>query len=95
MIAAEVQALVHGFGYAFLVRDLVKELLRGTLQLEAMIDRKKVFNIVAKDGKTTERRLQIDALALRKYYKDGELSRNFWIPGKSNPADALTKPVSS
>lgn len=62
-MAAEVKSLVHGFGflYAYLVRDLSEELIGRPLTLEAMIDSKTVFNFVARDGQSTERRLQIDA----------------------------------
>lgn len=93
VLAAEIQALVLGFDSAFLVKDLVEELLGRTIKLEALIDSKTVFNVIAKDGKTSEKRLQIDVLALRQSYDLGELDRIAWIPGKRNPADSLTKPV--
>ena len=93
VMAAEIQALTLGFDYAFIVKDLVDEILGRQLRIEAMIDSKTVFNVVAKEGKTTERRLQIDITALRQSYDLGELDRIAWIPGASNPADSLTKPV--
>lgn len=95
VMAAEVQALVLGFDYAFIVKDLIEEIIGRSIRLEALIDSKTVFNVIAKDGQTAERRLQIDVLALRQSYDIGELDRLAWIPGKDNPADPLTKPVTN
>lgn len=63
------QALFHGFNFAYLVIDLVSELLGSTIQLEAMIDSRKVFNVIAKDGQPTECCLQIDVVALHQSYE--------------------------
>ena len=93
VMAAEIQALVLGFDYAYVIQHLVEEIIGRTIKLEAMIDSKTVFNVVAKDGQTAEKRLQIDVLALRQSYDLGELDRIAWIPGHENPADSLTKPV--
>lgn len=46
---------------------------------------------MAKDGNTAENRFQIDIFALRQSYTNGEIERIGWIPGVTNPADALTK----
>ena len=94
-MTAEVQALILGFDYAFMIKTLVEEILGTELVIEAMIDSRTVFNVVAKKAKTTERRLQIDIFALRQSYDTGELNRIAWIPGQSNPADPLTKPALS
>lgn len=87
---AEVQELILGFDNAFLVKDLVDEIIGGCMNIEAMLDSKKVFNVVAKDGKT-ELRLQIEMTALCKTYENGGLQRIAWIPGPYNPADPLKK----
>lgn len=93
VMAAEIQALVLGFDYAFVVKDLIEEILGHHISLDALIDSRTVFNVIAKDAQTAERRLQIDVLALRQSYDAGELERIGWIPGDKNPADSLTKPV--
>ena len=95
VMAAEVIALVLGYDVAFVVKDLVEEILGREVKLEVMIDSRTVFNVIAKDGQTAEKRLQIDVLALRQSYDAGELEQFSWIPGSVNPADALTKPVIS
>lgn len=55
-MAAEVQELVLGFDFAFLVKDLIEEILGHKIRLEVMIDRRTVFNVVAKDGQTSGKR---------------------------------------
>lgn len=63
------------------------------LPIEAIVDCKTLFNLVAKDAKSSERRLKIDVLAIKEIYDIGELTKIGWIPGSKNPADALTKTV--
>lgn len=92
---AEVQALVHVFDYAFLFRYLVSKFLRRALELEAMKYYKTVLNDASENGKTTERHLQIDAMALRQIYDMGKPPRKEWITVAYNSADPLTNPFLS
>lgn len=66
-----------------------------SVQVEALVDSKTLFDVIAKHGSTTEKRLQIDVFALRQSYTTGELNTVCWIPGSTNPADSLTKHVLS
>ena len=93
VMAAELHALTLGFDYAIIIREMLNEILGRMLKIEAMIDSKTVFNVIAKDSQTTERRLQIDALGIRQSYNTVELSKLSWIPGTLNLADPLTKPM--
>lgn len=52
VMAAEVIALVLGFDYSYIVLNLVEEIMGRKVSLEAMIDSRTVFNIVANDAKT-------------------------------------------
>lgn len=74
-MAAEIQALTLGFDYAFVVRNLVEEIFGRNISMDFLIDSKTVFNVISKDKQTTELRLQIDVLALRRSYDLGELDR--------------------
>lgn len=94
-MAAEVQVLVLGFDYVFLVKDFVKEILGKALESEAFKDSRSVFNAIANNGKAIERHLPIDVSAVRQSYDAGAMARVAWIPGKDNPADSLAKPVLS
>lgn len=57
VMAAEVHGLVLSFDYAYILRDLVSEIIGGKVTIEAFVDSKTLFNVVAKDGATSERRL--------------------------------------
>lgn len=91
ILAAEIHALVLAYDHAYVIRHTLIEILGRNVKLEAYVDSRSVFDVIAKDGNTTEKRLQIDIYALRQSYADGELDQIGWIPGTSNPADALTK----
>lgn len=95
VLAAEMHGLSLGFDYAYTIKTLLEEILKRAVDMEALVGSKTLFNVIAKDAATTERRLQIDALALKESYAAGELSRVGWIPGTTNPADPLTKCVLS
>lgn len=48
-MAAAVRTLVLWFDYAFIVQDLVEEILGRMIRLEALVDRRRVINIIEKD----------------------------------------------
>lgn len=81
------------FDNDFLVQNLTKELHGRKMRLEAMLDSKTVSNVIDKDSQTDDRSIPIDVLALRQSYDIGELDRIARIPGKTNPAYPLTKPI--
>lgn len=72
---------------------MLMEILGRDVTLEAFIGRKTLFNVVSKDGATSERPLQIDIFGLREPYERGELSKIGWILGTDNIADPLSKPM--
>lgn len=63
LMAAEVHGLVLGFYYAYIVRELVSKILGRNVSIESYGYRKTLFNLIAKYGSTSERRLQIDIFA--------------------------------
>lgn len=93
VMASEVHALLLGFDNAFPIHEILSHILARDLPIEAFVDSKTVFDLIAKDGKTRERKLQIDVSAMRELYSNGELARIAWIPGGINPTEPLTKPV--
>lgn len=94
-MSAKVQALILGFYFAFLIRNLAQEIMGKTRCFETMIYSNTVLNIVAKDAQKCKRRLQILVLALRHNYDERNLSHISWIPGCNHPAYYLTKTVLS
>lgn len=75
VVADELFALVHGFDFAFVMSQLVEDITGLALTLEAIIDSNSVFDVLAKDSATAEKRLQIDIFALRESYSKGELDK--------------------
>lgn len=55
------------------------------------MDSKTVFNTVAKQANTPEKRLQVDLNAILESYSNNELANISYISGLMNPVDPLTK----
>lgn len=70
-MAAEFHALMEGFDAAYVAEDMMEECLGQQVPIDAYIYSKTVFDVVAKQGSTTERRLVIDVSALRESYANG------------------------
>lgn len=90
VISAETHALVLLFDHAFVVRDMVSEMVNHDVSLEAYVHSKTFFEVLAKQGNTFEKRLQINVNGLQESNYSGDLSNVQWIPGHSNPANSLT-----
>lgn len=95
VMVAELFALILGFDYALVVRDILEDMTGRVFPIETLVDSKTVFEIVAKQAQTTEKRLKIDAVTLMQSYDEGELEKMGWFPGYLNPADPLTKLILS
>lgn len=65
VVSPEVRAVVLGFDKAFVIRHLFAELLGRSVELHVYVQINTVFDTIAKDGQTNERRQQMDMCALR------------------------------
>ncbi len=90
-MAAELHALSLASDQAYVAKTIMQEILNRDVAVHGLIDSKTVFDTVTKLGPTMEKRLQIDASALRQSHLNGEQSSLAWIPGSQNVADAMTK----
>ena len=54
-------------------------------------DSQSIYDTIGGLNTTKEKRLMIQLMALRESYENREIHEVRWIPGKENPADALTK----
>ncbi len=75
VLAAEVHALVYGFDNAFVARDILKEILGRDIPIDGIVDSRTLFNEIAKNSTTEEKRLQIDVHALRESHESGRTSQ--------------------
>ncbi len=91
VVRAELLALMEGFDVAFTVKHAMREIHQRDVPLDIFTDSRTVFNIVAKDASSLEKRLQIGAFALRESHCREEIRHFGWIPGIENPADGLTR----
>ena len=91
VMASELLALVYGFDCSFVVKHSLDNILPTKIPLDVFIDSRTVFNTIAKRSGTLEKRLSIDAYALRQSHFIGEIRKIGWIASKENPADGLTR----
>lgn len=68
VLAAELHGLTYGFDRAYLLNNLTSKTLSRRIPLEAYVDSKTLFYLVAKVASTTEKRLQIDVFGIRQSY---------------------------
>lgn len=52
---SELHALILAFDHAFVIANLLHDALARKITIEAMVDSRTVFDVVAKHGKTAER----------------------------------------
>lgn len=90
---SEVHEITTDFENETLILEMISYILSTNVEIEAFVDWKTVFHLVAKDGKSTERRLQIDISSMHESYENGELASICWIQGGINPSVAFMKPV--
>ena len=86
VMAAELLALVYGFDCAFVVQSALEDIYGYAIPIHVFVDSRTVFNLIAKDANSLEKRLQIDAYAIRQSYRRGELRSLAWIPGEVKPS---------
>ena len=95
VMASEIHGLLYGFDQAYVAQQILQETLDVPIPIDAYVDSKTLFNVIAKQSSTTEKRLQIDICSLKESHARNELRTLGWIPESSNIADALTKPCTS
>jgi len=93
VMAAEIHALVYGFDNGYVAQNFLSEILDQNVPIDGFVDSRTVFNVVAKQSSTLEKRLQIDVFALRESNTRGELRTLAWVPGSQNIADGMTKGI--
>lgn len=91
VLSAELYSMSYGFDSTSLIRHTLELFLGRTIKLKLLTDSKCLFDALTSLNTTTEKRLLIDLNILRQSYERREITEVAWIPGGSNPADALTK----
>lgn len=53
LMAPELHALIAGFDQAFVIRDIMSWIFGKNIEIEAYVDSKTVFDVIANDASTT------------------------------------------
>lgn len=94
-IVSGAHSRVAWFDFSYVVRHMTEETQGHTMDLGTYVDSLTLFNFITKECWTAERRLNIDILALKESFAQGQLWCIVYISEKSNPTDALIKQVLS
>jgi hypothetical protein len=95
VMGAELFALAHGFDRALIIRDFYNQCLDCVLPIVLCTDSMGIFDAITRLTQFREKRLLIDAHALRNAYSSGELAAIVHVRTEHNLADALTKVAST
>ncbi|KHJ32728.1 hypothetical protein EV44_g1731 [Erysiphe necator] len=91
--ASELYAISLGFDQGSALNFSINSILKLPKPIPLIIctDSRTIFDCLTRLNTVQEKRLMIDIMCLREAYEKREITEIKWIPGKSNPADALTK----
>lgn len=91
--ASELYAISLGFDQGSAINFSINSILNLSKPIPLIIctDSRTIFDCLTRLNTVQEKRLMIDIMCLREAYEKREITEIKWIPGKSNPADALTK----
>jgi hypothetical protein len=90
-MASEVLAFTDGLDAGYILKMELERMLGSPMPLLMLTDSQALFDVISKNLRTTERRLELDILAARKAYAAREMNNILLIDSSVNPADGLTK----
>ena len=93
-LAAEALSLIDGIENAFLIRNILEEVLNlptGTIPIKATVDNQSTVLAVHSTTSVDDKRLRRDIRALRQMLERKEVSKITWCPGQEQLADVMTK----
>lgn len=68
VMAAEVHALIHAVEIGMLMKEILGELMNWEIKMEAYVESRTLFKVIAKNSSTAEHCLQIDVFSLKENY---------------------------
>lgn len=91
VLGAEIYTFVDAFGFAYLLRHDLEDMLKGKLPLTILTDSEILFKKIFNATITTEKRLLIDFKVAREAYQKGDISNVGWLRSERNIPDGMTK----
>nr|XP_039264060.1 uncharacterized protein LOC120339893 [Styela clava] len=95
-LAAETLALSNGIDTAAFVASLFAEIWNGDindekLPIELVIDNLSLYEAIKSNKQVQDKRLRVDIAIVKEMIKNKEVSNVYWVEGKLQLADTLTK----
>lgn len=91
VLGGEIFAFSDRMDFALNVKSDLERILDCKLQFSMFTESKSLFDLIAKNMTSTEKRLMVDVHAAREAYARFQIISNAWIRSQFNPADALAK----
>ena len=88
-------AFSAGFDTGFVLKHDMKKISRRNLPPYMLIDSGGVFDMIARNSYSAERRFMMDIAAMRQAHCRRDIDGVTHVSGSDNPADAMTKIVQS
>ena len=84
-------ALMEGAEHCFLLKTMLKEILRTDIPITVKTDSKSLYDALLTSNTLEDKRLKVDICVVRDYIKKEEIKEVCWIPTEQQLADCLTK----
>lgn len=92
VLAAKLFTFVDGFNVGYVLVSTLGNVYGRDPSLALYTDSRSLYGLCISFSQTTERRLLINLALIREVYERQDISDVFWIGGRDNSADDLTKP---
>ena len=93
--AAEILSIAEAVDFGLAIKTALERITDRQIPFEFNVDSRSLFETITTQHESNDFRLRQAVQSIRESYERGEISVLRWIPGKVNPADALTKRNSS
>jgi hypothetical protein len=91
VLAVELYVMINDFDVKAIIKSIIERMLHIFLSLILLTDSKSLYDCLVKLDTIAKKRLMIDLMCLRQFYKRREIAEIRWIDENSNLADAMTK----
>ena len=90
-MGAEKFGLVNACDAAIIIQHDLSHILKKTLKIVVLTDSETLFNVIIRNGPTSEKRLMIDIKCAGEAYNTNIIEDIIWIRRNFNIGDAITK----
>jgi hypothetical protein len=95
VLTAELFAMIHDFDVDSILKIILTKMIDTFVSLILITDSKSLYDCLIRLEITVEKRLMIDVMTLRQFYKRREITEMKWMHETNNSVDFMTKSKSS